>query len=734
MKEFSIKTRTEWLWHLWRFFGPRWLVQRLRYRIRLRTGIVRRQMPVTEWVAQPLERFLRDASLADPESYLSYRRTTAPPFFFSPSDRSSFQSCFLEWDNDEGEPVRRARQILEGDFHFFDHTVAQVGFPPEWNRNPFTGQSAPVARHWSKIGDFEHGDIKVIWELGRFGFVYTLVRAYWRTGDELFPELFWQLIEDWRINNPPQQGVHWKCGQEVAFRVMAWCFGLFGFLNSPSTSPEDVATIAQMIAVSGKRIEANIGYALSQQNNHGISEALGLWTIGVLFPEFREARLWCRRGRQILHELGRELIYDDGSFVQQSVNYHRLMLHDFLWVLRLADLHDQSFSDELKERIYRGGQWLYQIQDEKTGRVPYYGQNDGALILPLNNCHFRDFRPVIQAINFLATGTRCYPSGSWDEDLLWLFGLEAMPASVRGTERQNFSASDGGYYTLRSEGGFLFTRCGDFHHRPGQADTLHVDLWWRGQNIALDAGTYSYNAPDPWNNGLASTSCHNTVTVDDQDQMERVGKFLWLPWLHGRVRHSQAFPIQRLAYWEGEQDGYMRLSAPVVYRRGMVQLPEDHWIVVDVLQSKALHAYRLHWLLADMPYVWGSNQLRMGTQEGPYLLQVLASKGGVGTICRADVDSLRGWQAPFYNQREPAIAVEFKVTEDAAWFVTGFGPGEWEMVRKGDVLHVNYCRRKIRIDLNFHERDSGTLVTGVEMETTGGPCEYLRIDSGTPCW
>ncbi len=113
------------------------------------------------------------------------------------------------------------------------------------------------------------------------------MRAYWRTGEERYAELFWQLIEDWRAQNPPQQGPHWKCGQETSLRVMAWCFGLYGFLDSQSTTAARVAMLAQMIALSGQRIAANLDYALSQRNNHGISEGMGLWTIGTLFPEFR---------------------------------------------------------------------------------------------------------------------------------------------------------------------------------------------------------------------------------------------------------------------------------------------------------------------------------------------------------------------------------------------------------------------------------------------------------------
>ena len=126
----------------------------------------------------------------------------------------------------------------------------------------------------------------------RFGFVFQLVRAYWRIGDESLAEYFWQLVEDWRAHNPPQAGVNWKCGQEASLRVMAWCFGLWGFAEAAASSAERIARLAQMLAVSGQRISSNLRYALSQRNNHGISEAAGLWTLGTLFPELRQAAGW----------------------------------------------------------------------------------------------------------------------------------------------------------------------------------------------------------------------------------------------------------------------------------------------------------------------------------------------------------------------------------------------------------------------------------------------------------
>jgi asparagine synthase (glutamine-hydrolysing) len=637
---------------------------------------MRRKTPLREWSETPLAGFLATPALAEAEAFLAYRRRHAPAFFFEPGQRGDFGPCFAQWDA-INSPVALVENLARGTLRYFAKVEGAAGFPPDWHRNCFSGERAPAHLHWSEINEFQFGDIKVIWEPSRFGFAYDLVRAYWRTGDERYPQMFWQLVEDWADQNPPHAGVNWKCGQEIALRVMAWLFGLYGFLESPVTTAARVATLAQMVAVSGMRIEANLDYALSQRNNHGISEGVGLWTIGLQFPEFKQSCRWVDLGRQVLEQSAGDLIYADGSFAQHSVNYHRLMLHDYLWALRLGEIHGQPFSSRLRERVYLAWNWLFQIQDEVTGRVPNYGHNDGALVLPLNNCDYRDFRPVLQAVHYFCTGSRNYPPGPWDEDLLWLFGAEALTSNPPvHPERTALQADQGGYYTLRSRDGFAVVRCATFLHRPAQADMLHLDLWWRGQNVALDAGTYSYNAPAPWNNSLAHTACHNTVTVDGLDQMTRAGRFLWLPWLKSRLIRCDPGAAGSLGHWEGEHDGYERLKPPVSYRRAILQLADELWVVLDKLSSTASHRYRLHWLLLDVPYEWdaGLGRLVLQTEAGPFAVQVgAAAEKWHASLVRADPASARGWHSPYYNYREPALSLAVSGESPACLFWSVLG-------------------------------------------------------------
>jgi len=668
------------LWLLQRYLGFSWLAYRLGYEARRRTGLLERRTPITPWPAQPLRTFLTDTKLADPRAYLDYRRSQAPAFFFRASDRYRYRPLLTGWDQAGTSSVSLADGVSGGEFRYFQHQIARPGSPPDWHTNPFTGQHAPTHQHWSRVDEFAYGDIKVVWELSRFGFTYPLVRAYWRTGEEHYAECFWRLVEDWREHNAPQQGPNWRCGQEASFRVMAWLFGLYGFLDSEATTAQRVVALAEMLAVSGTRIAANLDYALSQRNNHGISEGMGLWTLGSLFPEFRQSPGWRETGRRALESQGRELIYEDGSFAQHSVVYHRLMLHDYIWALRLGDLHNRPFSQEIRRRVDTAGEFLYQLQDSATGQVPYYGQNDGTLILPLSNCGYLDFRPVVQATNYLCKGIRRYGGGPWDEDLLWLFGPEAvrtLPRHMPPAPRTDLRAEAGGYYTLRSQDGFAFTRCGAFRHRPGQADLMHLDLWWRGQNIAPDAGTTSYNAPPPWDNPLARTIYHNTATVDGLDLMDRAGRFLWLPWARGKVRCCRRSPDGLLAYWEGEHDGYKRLSAPANHRRAVVLLADQWWLVLDDLRSLETHDYRVHWLLPDLPHAWmpAAGSLKLDTPTGPYYV-TLASEAAsrVHTLVRADEVSPRGWRAPFYGCREPALSLDLMVRASSQTFWTVFGP------------------------------------------------------------
>ena len=122
------------------------------------------------------------------------------------------------------------------------------------------------------------------------------------------------------------------------------------------------------------------------------------------------------------------------------------------------------------------------------------------------------------------------PRGPWDELALW-FGI---PLENRKYIQLPRYLGD----QLYGKDSWAYLRTAQFTSRPSHADQLHVDLWWRGLNIAQDAGTYLYNADPPWDNRLTAAQLHNTVTVNGRDQFTRAGRFLYLDWFNAYRRGS----------------------------------------------------------------------------------------------------------------------------------------------------------------------------------------------------
>src|ERR1051325_7444441 len=83
-------------------------------------------------------------------------------------------------------------------------------------------------------------------------------------------------------------------------------------------------------------------------------------------------------------------------------------------------------STELQQSVSNSITYLSQLIDPETGQMPVYGSNDGALALPLNNCDFTDYRPLLQLGSYAARGTRLFQPGAWDEPLYWLYGSQAL--------------------------------------------------------------------------------------------------------------------------------------------------------------------------------------------------------------------------------------------------------------------------------------------------------------------
>ena len=552
-----------------------------------------------------------------------------------------------------------ARDAGEGRILAFGRWAADYGSPPDWRKSPTSGHLWS-SEHWTKaLRSGPPGeDIKLVWELGRFPHAYHLARAatFEPTLSILHAHRLAAQVASFLEKNPVPTGVHWASGQEIGFRLLAWLFAGHVLLGDDSFASvrDDIGAAALQGA---EHIRRHIQYASKAvYNNHVLSEALALFTIGGVFREASGSRALQRLGESLLDEHIERQFYSDGGYIQQSHNYHRLALQVVLMASVMARGFGQEPRSSWLEALDRSLTFLASQQNPEDGRLPNYGANDGALPLVLSTCDFSDFRPTLQAVSLLCRKSRLYPPGPWDEEACWLLGPKALDAPERPIPTGSASFPVSGFHVQRSTsdpGCFSVLRCGTLLDRFSQIDMLHLDVWWRGLNVLVDGGSYLYNGPTKWHNHFMRTESHNTVTVDGRDQMLHFRPFKCLYPTQARLltlRNTPEFSTRT-----GEHEGYKRHPGHVVHRRSVLMVEADCWVVVDTLLGNGDHDARLHWLAGDFAFETSNMGLTLRTPAGPFTLATFDEKGHPleVEVFRGQDDPPRGWLSRYYGEKVP---------------------------------------------------------------------------------
>ena len=113
-----------------------------------------------------------------------------------------------------------------------------------------------------------------------------------------------------------------------------------------------------VIAAHAERITATLDYARAQNNNHLVSEAAGLYTAAALLPEHPQAEKWRKLGWEWLNHALQTQISPDGTYIQHSTNYLRLVLQLALFVRQIAVQQGDDFPDETCTRLAAATRWL----------------------------------------------------------------------------------------------------------------------------------------------------------------------------------------------------------------------------------------------------------------------------------------------------------------------------------------------------------------------------------------
>lgn len=610
-----------------RNMGFRYTTFRAWYEIRRRTGLLKRRFPVNPPMVNGIQ--------------LEAWRKADIPFFFE--SKASL--------NIPRQPTQTLKDHFEryvaGEIHFFNADYKNLGRHYDWITNSDTGYRYDTTQHWTAMEDFSAtaGDIKYVWEKSRFSFLLPIIRYDYHFQQDC-SQMVMQEIKNWIDANPINQGPNYKCSQEISIRLLNWTFALYYYKHTPALTEELFREIQNSIYWQLHHVRQNIHFSrIAVRNNHAISECLMLYLGGLLFPFLPHTQSWSKQGLGWFEQEIAYQIYPDGSYLQFSHNYQRVVVQLLTWALRLSQLNGRSLGPVVYERSRASLKFLRTHQVDPNGQLPNYGQNDGALFFPLSECDYRDYRPQLQALAACLNIDLGYGDGPWTEDSAWI-GYTGLLEKADFPQNGPHSFDVGGFYVLRDQDTLTCIRCGNHKDRPAQADNLHLDIWIKGENVLRDAGTYKYNTDPDTAKHFQSTAAHNTCTLDGEDQMPKGPRFIWLHW--SQAEAARWTETEEAWVFQGSIRAFRQLGKDILHTRSVKKIKgARHWAVHDLVGQQPAtenRTLRQHW----HPNPDAGVQLQLNSTR--WEKQILHPKPA------------EGWYSGYYGQKtpSPALYVESK--------------------------------------------------------------------------
>ncbi|MEL6721307.1 MAG: heparinase II/III-family protein, partial [Bacteroidota bacterium] len=205
--------------------------------------------------------------------------------------------------------------------------------------------------------------------------------------------------------------------------------------------------------------------------------------------------------------------------------------------------------------------------------------------------------------------------------------------------------------------------------------------WWRGINICGDAGTYLYYGHHPFLDAFKHTRFHNTITIDQKDQMERMHRFTWGYWHDCQLNSYNS--EKAIQAFEVEHYGYHRLEDPVTHRRVILCTDKDHWIVIDDILGTKEHEVQLHWRLVNFPVQVNQEQLEIATPKGELAMGIYGkdiSKNDFYLKKGRDKNELETWKSDYYGYKESTNSLNILQNKRLPIrLITCFGAAGWSL-------------------------------------------------------
>jgi hypothetical protein len=493
------------------------------------------------------------------------------------------------------------------------HTFA--GGDIDWFYNPTREDNdLPINNEWQ-------------WQLNRMSYWPNLGRTYRATHDEQYAVTFVNHLRSWteQCPRPADSGnvpeSCWRTIESGIRMARSWPDTYHLFLDSPSFTDSDILLYQKLCIEHGRHLRTNH----RERGNWLAMEMAGLYTIGAVFPELKEAKAWRQYAIDKAYAELNIQFTPDGAQVELSTGYHWVALRNLIHVPMIAQVVGRT--DELPDDFLMRAEKAFDFTllmlcpDGSTPRVNDTPNHQNTAVI-------------------MAVGAKLFPDR---EDYRWA-------ASGRKEGQPPRDISHGfpyaGYCIMRSswetDANMLCFDAGPTGIAHIHQDKLSIALWAYGREVLLDTGGGPYEK-SKWRKYGLDTYSHNTVLVDDLPQR--------------RQPFASFDPLDDVAwrssgdydYAWGIYDDLYGDNRPAAHHRRILFVKPDIFLVVDTLMPSGDgdHTYQARWHFKE-PQVnlRPSTQSAVSTDAGlPNLAVVpLLPKGlKVDLVSAQEEPELMGW-------------------------------------------------------------------------------------------
>lgn len=494
----------------------------------------------------------------------------------------------------------------------------------------------------------------------------SLGMGYWYSGQEHPVATVWvDLLRSWVKQVPPGSSEAYWNTMTTGIRMRSgWPHALNYFLLSPTFTDDDMVLFLKSTLEQTRHLREHH----SRTSNWLTFEMAGLYSSGVLYPEFRDAADWRRHAAEVaVSDMDRGYL-PDGASIELCPGYHQffsnyLLMHD---LAKVVGRQDEDGLGNLVARCEAPYDYYVKLMAPDR-RTPAYNDNRPVDVVPLLD-RASELFPDRAEFRWIASDGQDGHPPEYASYYLPFAGAGAMRS---GWER------DANYL------GFDF---GPVGYRHAHQDKLSIVVWAYGREILFDPGKWDYS-DTPLLRYCSDTFSHNTALVDNRPQRRKwyadptPERMPYQPredvtWRTSGARdyaagvydehYGKPGPSDSYPYKEGG-DFRAGWGLPATHHRRVLFVKPDLFVVADTLVSKdgKPHQYDVRWHLDSTNVAVDDHRARTTDADLPNLAIVPLAREGLQvkvTSAQTDPEPL-GWKAA--GTAEPATTIQHIKSGDA---------------------------------------------------------------------